>query len=79
MRSSSLPIRVALRTTTSVPSFADSNVELKPDLVVSPRIIVPARKATPSTTATQVPKSRRLRLHKLLRMVVNMVNSGILG
>ena len=72
IRLSSLPMRVALRTTTSVPSLAAVNVSRKPASVVAPRIIVAARKATPRTTATLVLASRRLRLHKVLKMVRNM-------
>ena len=54
------PICVEPRRITSVPPFAVVNSLSKFALSVSPSSSVPARKATPSTTAIMLPARRRL-------------------
>lgn len=51
---------LALRTTASVPLAASANIVSKLARRVSPMTSVPARKATPSSTAVKVPANRRL-------------------
>lgn len=58
-----------LRTTASVPLLAPANMVSKLPRSVSPMTSVPARKATPSSTAVKVPAKRRLWARSELRLM----------
>src|SRR6266568_5873341 len=65
---------VALRTTAPVSPVTLVNRVSKLARRVSPSTSVPARKATPSSTARKVPARRRLWLHRPLRVIASMVD-----
>jgi hypothetical protein len=64
---------VALRTTAPVSPVTLVNRVSKLARRVSPSTSVPDRKATPSSTARNVPVSRRLWLHRPLSVMASMV------
>src|SRR5690242_3960157 len=72
----SLPIDSVPCTTTSLPAYASLNARANPARIVSPSTSVPARNATPSSTAEQVRSRRRLWAHMPLRLIFHMVVLG---
>ena len=62
-----------LRTTTSMPCVGIGEAPVKPARMVTPRTSVAARKATPRTTARDVPMSRRLRAQRPDVTTLNMI------
>src|SRR5262245_55233716 len=70
--SPSASMRWLLRTWASMPRLASEKKSTNDARMVSPSTRVPARKATPSTTATVVDTSRRLRAHTPFRVIWSM-------
>ena len=66
--SPSAVMRCSLRTSAAVPLFASVKRVPKLSRTVSPSTSVPARNATPTITAVNMPKSRRLRLQRSLNV-----------
>src|SRR5690606_37904389 len=74
-RKSPSPTTVPLRTYASMPSLASPNMSRKPARMVVPSTSVPARKATPSSTAEQVARRRRLWAPSVRRVVRHITSA----